>query len=643
MSAAAFLRVPAVTHPVLSPDGRRIAGLAANEGVQVIFELPRGGGEVNFLSKVDPETVVRAFGWSGNGVVLVGYEQPQGRAEQDRESRLAGDGVTIHNMDTTRVRDDRREFRMIALRVDAWSARQLGESWPLSVYPAMSDPVIDWLPADREYVLVNWWESSEVGASAKRARVRDGWGKDVIPAVPGIDVWYADHSGSVRAGSGRSEDGINTVVVARQSEAAPFEELAGAGTAQYTDFEFAGFGRDPETLYLRALGASGRKELVSYDLEQQRRGPRVYGNPEFDVGSLVHSPIDGALWAVAFDGERPALHFVDGEAEREQASIDAALPGTTNRIVSYDAKAQTAIVRTSSDVSPPDYYRYDRSRKRMDFLFTELPELDRARLSPMKPIRYTARDGVEIPGYLTLPRTAEPTNLPAIVIPHDGPSARVRWDWDPVVQLLASRGFAVLQPNYRGSTGYGREHERLGYGQWGLAMQDDLADAARWLVTQGIASNGRIGIYGVGGYGGYAALLAVARDPDLFRAAASYGAITDLVDLLDDPEHYRSQDLNHPTEGVLPGDRDALAQRSPARLADRIRGPVLVGHGLADPIVDADQARAMIDAIEAEGGNVESHLLRRELHEITDERNRIEFHEALAQFFQRHLVAIEAL
>jgi dipeptidyl aminopeptidase/acylaminoacyl peptidase len=145
------------------------------------------------------------------------------------------------------------------------------------------------------------------------------------------------------------------------------------------------------------------------------------------------------------------------------------------------------------------------------------------------------------------------------------------------------------------------------------------------------------------GYGGYAALLAAARDPDLFRAAASYGAITDLVDLLDHPEHYASSDLNQPTERALPGDRDALAARSPARQAARIRGPILVGHGLADPVVHPDQARAMIDAVESAGGSVEKHLLRRELHEITDQRNRVEFFEALAQFFERSLVPIEAL
>jgi len=200
----------------------------------------------------------------------------------------------------------------------------------------------------------------------------------------------------------------------------------------------------------------------------------------------------------------------------------------------------------------------------------------------------------------------------------------------------------VFQPNYRGSTGYGREHERMGYGQWGLAMQDDLADGARWLVAEGIANPTRIGVYGIG-YGGYAALLAAAKEPDLFRVAASYGAITDLVDLLENPTHYRSADLNQPAEGKLPGDRPALAAISPARLGKQIRVPVLVGYGLADPIVDADQPRAMVSAIEDAGGKVESYSYRHELHELVDEGHRIEFHEKLAAFFAHHLSAIESL
>jgi dipeptidyl aminopeptidase/acylaminoacyl peptidase len=639
--AGLFLRIPAVSRVALSPDGKRIAGLSSNEGVQVVFETSRATREVNHLTKIAPETIVRSFGWSGDDVLVVGYEQPDASAERDAQVRRTPDGVVYDASESVRMRRSRgREYRMIALRVGDRRQRAQETSWPLQVNPSLPGGVIHFRPDDKEHVLINWWQSPEVGASAQLARVRDGLAKEVVHATPGVNVWYADHEGRVRAGTGRSEDGINAIVVARADDHSPFSELTGVGISRETEFEFAGFDADPRIVYLTAIGDSGRKELFAYDLAKRLRRA-VYANPQFDVGALVSSPVDGALWAVEVDGDKPELHYFDRAAQREQASIDTALPGTTNRIVSFDRDAKLAIVETSGDVSPPDYYRYERAAKRMDFLFTANPELDRAQLAPMKSVRYTARDGTPIPAYLTVPHGAAAKNLPVIVIVHDGPSDRVRWGWDPVVQFLASRGFAVFQPNYRGSIGFGREHERMGYGQWGLAMQTDLDDGVRWLVSEGIANPTRVGIYGVG-YGGYAALLAAAKSPDLYRAAASYGAVTDLVDLLDTPAHYRSADLNNPVEGKLPGDRAGLAALSPARLGAQIRIPVFVAHGLADPVVAAEQARAMVSAIEGAGGKVESELYRKELHELVSEENRISFHEKLAAFFARNL-AVAAL
>jgi dipeptidyl aminopeptidase/acylaminoacyl peptidase len=636
------VRIPAVSQLTLSPDGRQIAGISSNGGIQVVFDTARASHKVEHLTKIAPGTLIHAFGWSGDGTLVVAFEQPDASDERNLESRRSPDGVVSYDVERAHSRRERaREFRMIALRIGSFRQRALDASWPLRVHPSLPGAVIHWLPDDGQHVLINWWPSSEVGASALLARVRDGFAKTVVPAKPGVNVWYADHEGRVRAGSGRSEDGITQVVIARRTGDGPFEELTDAG-AREADFDFAGFGADPKIVHLVALGASGKKELVSYDLEQQRRVATLYASKDFDVGAVVYSPLDGALWAVEVDADRPELHFFDAAAQREQASIDAALPGTTNRIVSFDRDARTAIVRAEGDTSPPDYYHYDRDHRQMDFLFTANPAVDRERLAAMKPVRYSARDGLSISAYLTVPHGSAAQNLPVIVLVHDGPSERASWGWDPVVQFFASRGFAVFQPNYRGSSGYGREHERMGYGQWGLAMQDDLVDGVRWLVAQGIANPTRVGIFGIG-YGGYAALLAAAQSPDLFRAAASYGGVTDLVDLLENPAHYRSSDLNQPVEGKLPGDRDALAALSPARLAKQIRVPVLVAHGLSDPIVNADQARAMVSALESAGGSLESYLYHRELHELVEENDRIDFYEKLAAFFARHLSSIESL
>jgi len=251
-------------------------------------------------------------------------------------------------------------------------------------------------------------------------------------------------------------------------------------------------------------------------------------------------------------------------------------------------------------------------------------------------VSYRARDGLEIPAYLTVPAGASPSNLPVIVILHDGPTDRAHWGFDATVQFLASRGFAVFQPNFRGSSGYGLDLERAGYRAWGGAMQDDVADGVRWLVSEGIADPDRIGVYG-SGYGGYAALLALAADPELFRAGASWGAVTDRAALLDRPGDYSSPDWNHPTVGATPSDREALAARSPAHLADRIRAPVLLAHGTKDRVVAVAQLRAMEDALDAANRPFESEEYRNQGHEFSDESDRIDFHERLVRFFEQNL------
>jgi dipeptidyl aminopeptidase/acylaminoacyl peptidase len=255
----------------------------------------------------------------------------------------------------------------------------------------------------------------------------------------------------------------------------------------------------------------------------------------------------------------------------------------------------------------------------------------------MDPVGFRARDGLEIPGYLTLPTGRAGAPLPTILYLHGGPSARDVWGYDPTVQFLASRGFAVFQPNFRGSSGYGRRHAELGHEQWGLAMQDDVEDAARWLIEGGIADPDRIGIYGVG-YGGYAALMALVKTPDAFAAGASLAGVTDLHAMLNDEAWLRSDRRSERTVGGWWSDWTRLRETSPAKHADRIRAPVLIAHGGADDVVHVRHAGKMAAALEKHGREVETLLYPGEVQGFVHERNRIDFHERLAEFFERHLL-----
>jgi dipeptidyl aminopeptidase/acylaminoacyl peptidase len=269
----------------------------------------------------------------------------------------------------------------------------------------------------------------------------------------------------------------------------------------------------------------------------------------------------------------------------------------------------------------------DREARRLDPLFSAYPDLENVRLDPMKAVEYTARDGLVIPAYLTTPVGGGRGPFPSVILPHGGPWARDVWGWDAEVQFLASLGFAVLQPNFRGSDGYGREFLERGYGRWGREMQDDVTDAARWLVEQGIADPARIGIYG-SSYGGFAALLALAREPDLFRAGASFAGVTDLPTLLADDDWY----LNAREVAI-----------SPVELAGEIRAPVLVAHGTEDWNIHVKQAEAMIDALEENGTPVLPLVYSGEVHGFIDERNAIDFYAQLGSFFRRHLAGVPAV
>ncbi len=242
-----------------------------------------------------------------------------------------------------------------------------------------------------------------------------------------------------------------------------------------------------------------------------------------------------------------------------------------------------------------------------------------------------------IPGYLTLPTEGEPP-YPTVVYPHGGPWARDVWGWDPAVQFLASRGFAVLQPNFRGSDGYGDEFFELGRGNWGLQMQDDITDGAHWLIDQGIADPTRIGIYGAS-YGGFAALHALMKEPELFKAGASFAGVTDILTLLSDDSRYWGlvEDMEQ-LVGDRWGDHGRLAEISPARNAERIRAPVLIAHGTEDWRVHVKQAHAMANALEALDRPVETYLYQGEVHGFLDERNEIDFYTRLGAFFERYLM-----
>jgi dipeptidyl aminopeptidase/acylaminoacyl peptidase len=385
LPAAAFFADPLLSHVALSPDGQRIAAVYARDGVAVLIVRPTRGGEIQRLAKLDePGMAIRTVGWANDDVILVGIDMPYRAVVGNRA----------------------RQTRLMAVSLESRKPRYLGEDWPFQEYSQFQDQVIDWLPDDPDHVLINYWAPDQPGASAAKVNVANGALHIVVQGRPWVRSWYADHRGEVRAGEGGRRAGTTWIVYGRANAEERLEPLVDFDYYTQDGFTFAGFAPDPSQLYVYAPTASGRIGLYEYDLTRRALGALVYSDPAFDLGPLVTSRLTGRVLGVHVIGDRPTVHYFDEAAARERAAIERAFPGLATEIVSLDRAEKLAIVSVSGDTKPPEYYVFDRVRKKMDFLFAAYPEVDVKDLAPMTVVRYPARDGLEIQAYLTL--RAEP-------------------------------------------------------------------------------------------------------------------------------------------------------------------------------------------------------------------------------------------
>jgi dipeptidyl aminopeptidase/acylaminoacyl peptidase len=619
--ASTYFQNPMLSHVSISPDGRNIVAILAREGSEVLITKPTYGKEIRSIAKLErtrhkSSMRVRTLGWAGNTHLVASVEMPHFTARRVRA----------------------RQTRLMVVPLQGGNPKYIGEKWRYQEYMGFQDNVISWLHDDPDHILLALWMPDQNGASARKVDIRTGALSLVARPRTGTTHWAADHEGNVRAGWGEARGVSNNFLVSRTEPRSSFIEIARWDPSEEEGLHFAGYSEDSETIYVYKRTEAGRLGLYTYDLESRKLGSLVWAHPEYDISMIVQSKQDDRLLAIGYVSDRPEIHVIDDEYVRIHDTLAAALPDRTNRIVSTDHAERLAIVESSSDMDPPTYYLLEIQKRKLTKLFDAYPKAEKEfRFSAMEPIEYAARDGLPIHGYLALPGTGQ-RPYPTIVIPHGGPWARDVWGWDPLVQFLTRRGFAVLQPNFRGSQGYGYDFEERGIGRWGLEMQDDISDGVDWLVAEGIADPRRVGIYG-SSYGGFAALYALVKEPDRFKAGASFAGVTDVLTMLgDDKSYWGLLDDMQRLVGHRWKDRRHLKSISPALNADKSRAPVLIAHGTEDWRVHVKQAHAMIDALEDAGVEVESHLYDGEIHGFLDERNRIDFYAKLAAFFERHLM-----
>lgn len=473
-----------------------------------------------------------------------------------------------------------------------------------------------------------------------------------VEANPGdILAWYPAADGTIPLAL--QKHGDHARPVHRAKPGAPWVPLAGLEPFTVTDsVTLLGLDETGQTAYLAAPNPAGRRAIYAYDLTAQRLGEEIASHDYYDIvaaGPIVGSPdiplqglirdAQDRLLGFRYVTEFPRTVWLDPEFAQIQAAIDQALPGRINTLVDLSEDSANLLFLSWSARHPGTYYRFDRRTMALAKLVDTMPWIDPDEMAEMRPIRITARDGTPLHGYVTLPRGRESERLPMVVMPHGGLWARDTYRFDPLVQFLAHRGYAVLLVNFRGSVGYGQAFATAGEGQFGDAVQTDIADATAWAIAEAIADPDRIAIGG-GSFGGYSALMGVIRHPELYRCAVSIAGVTDWNSLFSGNAKLNPWGSARSRQRLLGARTDGAAfldSISPLQLVDQIDRPLLLVHGRDDPVVSHDQADQLANALTRAGKPVERLSRFNEPHGILNYKNRQAMYERIEAFLSREL------
>jgi cephalosporin-C deacetylase-like acetyl esterase len=465
--------------------------------------------------------------------------------------------------------------------------------------------------------------------------LQSGEGKRLEQGSPFTDEWVVDAAGSVIA---RGE---------WDAKRGNYRVLCRSGGGWKTAFEQTGSGLtlaaiSADSMSALAIGQVGDSGRNLWRVPCDGGAPQVVvSEPPMDLESFVLDPMTGAVAGARAGGDAQRRVWIDKSLSAKEASLARAFPGKPVSIQGRSRDGKRVLARVSGPVSAPTYYLVDDTTRKAEMVGESYPRLTEASLGEVRALTYTARDGAKIPAYLTLPPGGGGKDLPLVVLPHGGPQARDDFDFDWWAQFLASRGYAVLQPQFRGSTGFGDAHRRAGYREWGGIMQHDVTDGVKHLISQGVARADRICIVGAS-YGGYAALAGAAFTPELYRCAVSVAGVSDLPAFIGYVEK-RSADgdesdaVSYWTDHIGPKLDPNVAKASPAKAAAAVQAEVLLIHGIDDTVVPLSQSVIMQKALEEEGKAVKLLKLLGEDHWLSRSETRVRMLVEIEAFLRKHL------
>lgn len=627
--AAAFGAREGIEHVSLSPDGEKVAYIVPDKGQGsrlYTVDLAAGGqSKVALVASGNPERLSYCEWVSNARLICLVWSV----------TREAGEPVTISRL--IAVNADGTELKLVTMR----------QGYNAERFSYFGGNLIDLLPGDDGAVLMGREYVPEGKTGSRIAKIEEGYGVDrvdtkslaskrVVGPTRLATKYISDGQGNVRImGVMKTDAGYDSGIrryIYRLAGKTDWE-LLGEFDFQ-KNIGFNPYAVDPlENVVYGFEKVDGRFELFKIKLDVGLVKTKVFGRSDVDVDNVITLGRQKRVVGYSFASEKRQAVYIDPVLKKLGASLSKTLPDAALLyFAGMSADEQKLVIWAGSDTNPGQYYHFDRTTNSLSPLFASRPELEGQKLSPVKPVSVRASDGTMVPAYLTLPVGSSGKNLPAIVMPHGGPSARDEWGFDWLAQYFANQGFAVLQPNYRGSSGYGDDwYQQNGFQSWKIAI-GDVNDSGRWLVSEGIADPAKLAIFGWS-YGGYAALQSGVLDPALFKAIVAVAPVTDLAKLKEEGRGYTDFRINRDFIGAGPH----IAEGSPARNAAKITAPVLLFHGDVDRNVAVGQSRFMADQLTKAGKAPQLVIYKNLDHYLEDSAVRSEMLEKSSAFIKAEL------
>jgi dipeptidyl aminopeptidase/acylaminoacyl peptidase len=594
---------PEKIQPRISPDGKRLAYIAPVDGVLNVWVGEVGAAEDSFKAVTnDTERGIRAFFWGQDNARIL-YVQDAGGDENWRlyDTELA--------TGTTR---DLTPFEGVQAQLISEE-----KQFPTELL---------------------------VGLNKENPQLHDVYHLDVetgelemVLKNPGIIGFVADAEMRVRAGlQPRPDGGMNLVGRPLGATVEEWQMLIDVDSDDALSTAPIGFTADGKSLYLLSSVDANASRLLRVDLSDLKTMV-LAEDPQYDVSGVMSNPDTKEIQMVSFTKARTENVVIDPQVADDIAAIEQIQPGDFT-FLGRDHADRTWLVAFTVDNGPVAYYAFDRQTRQATFLFHHQPALSQYTLAGMEPFSFTARDGLEIHGYLTFPPGVDRRDLPAVLMVHGGPWARDNWGFNAEAQWLANRGYVSVQVNFRGSTGYGKSFVNAGNKQWAAAMHDDLIDAVEYVVGKGWVDRKRVAISG-GSFGGYAALVGATFTPDVFCCAVDVVGPSNLKTLIESIPPYWAPIVAqfHERVGNPETEADFLWERSPLSKVDQIRIPILVAQGANDPRVKQAESEQVVNAMREKGIDHVYLLFGDEGHGFAKPENRMKFFQVAEQFLAKHL------